>query len=140
MNNPNTSDSVNIVFYDGVCGLCDRTVQFLLKRDTAQRFKFAPLQGETAGQRTDLPADMRSIVFVANLGTAQEQLYFRSEAVLRILGCLGGFWRVVSWLRLIPRPLRDAIYDAIATRRYRWFGKFDACRVPSPELRGRFLP
>jgi predicted DCC family thiol-disulfide oxidoreductase YuxK len=140
MKTPATDESANIVFYDGVCGLCDRTVQFLLKRDIARQFKFAPLQGETARQRTDLPTDMRSIAFVANPGTAQEQLYFRSEAVLQILKQLGGFWRVVSWLRIIPRPLRDTIYNAIAQRRYRWFGKFDTCRVPSSELRGRFLP
>jgi predicted DCC family thiol-disulfide oxidoreductase YuxK len=140
MNTPITSESANIVFYDGVCGLCDRTVQFLLKHDTAQRLKFAPLQGKTAKQRTDLPDDLRSIAFVTNRGTAQEQLYFRSEAVLQILKQLGGFWRVVSWLRIIPRLLRDSIYNAIAQRRYRWFGKFDVCRVPSPEVRARFLP
>ena len=135
-----TDGSSSIVFYDGVCGLCDRTVQFLLKRDMAQRFKFTPLQGETAKRRTDLPDDLKSIAFVTNHGTAQEQLYFRSEAVLRILDQLGGIWRMVSWLRIIPRPLRDAIYNAIAQRRYRWFGKFDTCRVPSPEIRARFLP
>lgn len=140
MNTPSTSESANIVFYDGVCGLCDRTVQFLLKRDTAQRFKFAPLQGETAKQRTDLPTDLRSIAFVANHGTAKEQLYFRSEAVLRILNQLGGFWRMVSWLRIIPRSLRDALYNAIAQRRYRWFGKFDTCHVPPAEIHSRFLP
>lgn len=140
MNTPSKAESANIVFYDGVCGLCDRTVQFLLKRDTAQRLKFAPLQGEIAKRRADLPADLKSIVFVTNHGTTQEQLYFRSDAVLQILNQLGGFWRVVSWLRIIPRPLRDAIYNAIAQRRYRWFGKFDVCRVPSPEIRARFLP
>jgi predicted DCC family thiol-disulfide oxidoreductase YuxK len=140
MNTPIKSESANIVFYDGVCGMCDRTVQFLLKHDTAQRLKFAPLQGETAKQRTDLPGDLKSIAFVTNHGTAQEQLYFRSEAVLQILKQLGGFWSVVSWLRIIPRPLRDAIYNAVAQRRYRWFGKFDVCRVPTPEMRARFLP
>jgi predicted DCC family thiol-disulfide oxidoreductase YuxK len=140
MNTPITSESANIVFYDGVCGLCDRTVQFLLKHDTAQRLKFAPLQGETAKQRTDLPGDLKSIAFVTNHGTSQEQLYFRSEAALQILKQIGGFWRVVSWLRIIPRLLRDSIYNAIAKRRYRWFGKFDVCRVPSPEVRARFLP
>ena len=129
-----------IVFYDGVCGLCNHTVQFLLKRDMAQTLKFAALQGETARRRTDLPRDMKSVVFVANHGTAQEKIYFRSDAALQMLGQLGGFWRVVSWLRIIPRPIRDTIYDAIAKRRYRWFGKFDVCRVPSPEQRARFLP
>ncbi len=140
MKTPRTSESANIVFYDGVCGLCNRTVQFVLKRDQARKIVFAPLQGETAKRRVDLPDDLRSIVFVMNHGTAQEEIYFRSDAVLRILDQLGGFWRVVSWLRIIPRPLRDAIYNAIARRRYQWFGKFDKCRVPSPEVRARFLP
>jgi predicted DCC family thiol-disulfide oxidoreductase YuxK len=140
MNTPRSGESTNIVFYDGLCGLCDQTVQFLLKRDSSQLFKFAPLQGETANRRTDLPGDLRSIAFVTNHGTAQEQLYLRSEAVLRILKQLGGFWRVVSWLRIVPCPLRDAIYNGIAQRRYRWFGKFDMCHAPPPENRGRFLP
>lgn len=129
-----------IVFYDGVCGLCDRWVQFVVARDKRQALKFAPLQGETASRRTDLPEELRSVVFVANPGQPHEQIYFRSEAALRILGHLGGFWRVVSWLRIIPRPLRDGVYDAIARRRYRWFGKFETCRVPAQERRDRFLP
>lgn len=134
------ANATGIVFYDGVCGLCDRTVQFLLKRDAAQTLKFAALQGETARQRTDLPNDLKSVAFLANYGTAQEQIYFRSDAALRMLNQIGSGWRVVSWLKIVPRPIRDTIYDAIAKRRYRWFGKFDACRIPSPELRARFLP
>lgn len=130
----------SLVFYDGVCGMCDHTVQFLLDEDTAQTLKFAALQGETATRRTDLPSDLKSVVLVANHGTTQERIYFRSEAVLRILDQIGGFWRVVSWLRIIPLPLRDIVYDGIAQRRYRWFGKRDTCRIPTPESRARFLP
>lgn len=129
-----------LVLYDGVCGMCDHTVQFLLDEDASQTLKFAALQGETATRRTDVPSDLKSVAFVINYGTAQEQTYFRSEAVLRMLDQIGGFWRVVSWLRIIPRSLRDTVYDAIAQRRYRWFGKLDTCRIPSPELRARFLP
>jgi len=98
------------------------------------------LQGDAARQRNDLPAELRTVVFVTQPGTAYEQIFFRSEAALRLLDHVGGFWRVVSWLRIIPRPLRDAVYDFIAHRRYGWFGKFDTCRVPTPELRDRFLP
>ena len=151
MNPPHTGDpqnggttssdhTIGIVFYDGVCGLCDRTVKFLLKRDAARSFKFAALQGETARQRGDLPDDLKSVVFVAKSGTAQEQIYFRSDAVLQMLDQIGGFWSLVSWLRIVPRPIRDTIYDSIVKRRYRWFGKFDTCRTPSPEMRARFLP
>ncbi|TSA41444.1 MAG: DUF393 domain-containing protein [Verrucomicrobiales bacterium] len=134
------ANASGLVLYDGVCGMCDRTVQFLLKNDVTRTLKFAALQGDTARQRADLPNDLKSVAFVANHGTTQEQIYFRSEAVLRMLDQIGGFWRVVSWLRVVPRPVRDAIYDAIAKRRYQWFGKFDACHIPSPELRDRFLP
>ncbi len=129
-----------IVFYDGVCGLCDRSVHFLLAQDKRQTLRFAPLQGATARQRTDLPETLRSVVFVTQPGTAQERSYFRSDAALRLLDHVGGFWRIVSWLRVIPRAWRDWGYDVIARRRYQWFGKFDTCRVPSPELRQRFLP
>lgn len=129
-----------IVFYDGVCGLCDRSVRFLLQRDRRATLRFAPLQGETAWARPELPAELRSVVFVLRPNTAQEQIFFRSEAALRLLDHVGGGWRIVSWLRLIPRPIRDVVYGFIASRRYRWFGKFDACRIPPPEWRARFLP
>jgi predicted DCC family thiol-disulfide oxidoreductase YuxK len=129
-----------IVFYDGVCGLCDRWVRFVLKRDKQRTLRFAPLQGETAQARKDLPAELRTVVFIVQAGTAAEQIFTRSEAALRLLDHVGGFWRIMSWLRVIPRPIRDGVYDAIAQRRYRWFGKFEACRVPPPEWRERFLP
>lgn len=137
---PARTKTSGLVLYDGVCGMCDRTVQFLLEEDGSQTLKFAALQGETAKARADLPADLKSVVFVANHNTPQEKTFFRSEAILQTLDQIGGFWRVVSWLRIIPRPIRDAAYGAIAQRRYQWFGKFDTCRVPIPESRARFLP
>lgn len=129
-----------IVFYDGVCGLCDRWVRFVLKRDKQRTLRFAPLQGKTAQARKDLPAELRTVVFVLRRGASGEQIFTRSEAALRLLDHLGGCWRIVSWLRLIPRPIRDAVYDAIARHRYQWFGQFDTCPLPSPEWRDRFLP
>src|SRR6187551_2516161 len=107
-----------IVFYDGVCGLCGRWVRFVVKRNKQRTLRFAPLQGETAKARADLRAELRTIVFVVRAGTPTEQTFTRSEASLRLLDHLGGFWRLVSWLRLIPRPIRDAVYDMIAKRRY----------------------
>jgi predicted DCC family thiol-disulfide oxidoreductase YuxK len=129
-----------IVFYDGVCGLCDRWVRFILRRDKHKTLRFAPLQGVSAKARPDLPAELRTVVFVTRVGTLAEQSFARSEAALRLLDHVGGFWRLISWLRIIPRPIRDAVYDAIARRRYRWFGKFEACPLPPPEWRERFLP
>ena len=132
-----------LILYDGFCGLCDRSVQFLLRRDRAAVFAFAALQGETAaairGRHPGLEgAD--SMVLVRDAGGPGEQVLVRSSAALHALGALGGFWRLISWLRIVPRPLRDAVYDAIAKRRYRWFGKFDSCRLPAPDQAARFLP
>jgi len=129
-----------IVFYDGVCGLCDRWVRFIVKRDKQRTLRFAPLQGETAKARKDLPTELRTVIFIIRPETPQEQTFTRSEASLRLLDHIGGCWRIVSWLRLIPRPIRDWVYDGIAQRRYRWFGKFESCPVPPVEWRERFLP
>lgn len=129
-----------IVFYDGVCGLCDRWVRFLVKRDKHGSLRFAPLQGETAKTRTDLPAEMRTVIVIMSPNASNERTYLRSEAALRLLDHIGGFWRIVSWLRVIPRPIRDRVYDAIAQRRYRWFGKSDSCYLPPAASQDRFLP
>jgi len=127
-----------IVFYDGVCGLCDRTVQTLLRWDRRGRLKFAPLQGETARERlgAEAAAELKTLILVDAHGE-----FRRSSAVVRILGHLGGGYRVLGGLFwLIPRPLRDFGYNFVAARRYRWFGQFDACRLPKPNERERFLP
>lgn len=129
-----------IVFFDGVCGLCNATVDFLLARDSGHRLLFAPLQGETARKR--LPAsiapdsaELKTILFLDE-GTLRR----RSTAVLRAVAALGGIWNAALLLLLIPRPLRDFVYDVIAHNRYAWFGKRDTCRLPGPGERGRILP
>jgi predicted DCC family thiol-disulfide oxidoreductase YuxK len=133
-----------LVLFDGVCGLCDRTVQILLREDKSQVLKFAPLQGTTAEQvmsrHPEIKKGLGSLVLVENFEGENEKIFVRSEGVFRILGPLGGIWTIVSWLRLIPRPVRDAVYDWVARNRYEWFGKFEECRIPSPETRARFRP
>lgn len=136
-----------LVLYDGVCGLCDRTVQFLLAEDRGAVLSFAPLQGETATAvlahqgHQPLPGDvMKSVVFVRDLGTARQAILVRSAGALAILAALGGFWRVVAALRAVPRPLRDAVYDWIARHRYAWWGRFEVCKLPAPAVQARFLP
>ncbi len=126
-----------IVFFDGVCGLCNGFVDFILAWDPGGRFRFAALQGETfrgvdlgearAGQPT-------SIVLWDN-----HRAYIKSDAVLRIFEGLGGGWALLTLLRLVPASGRDFVYDLVASNRYRWFGKRDTCRLPSPEERDRFL-
>jgi len=128
-----------IVFFDGVCGLCNRFVDWVIRRDGRGRFVFAPLQGATARAmgvepRTEDPA-LWSIVLVDASGVRK-----RSDAVLLIAAELGGAYRLATTVRWIPRPLRDWVYDRIARRRYRFFGKRAACRVPTEAEQDRFLP
>ena len=132
-----------IVLFDGVCALCDRTVQFLLKKDKQGVLKFAPLQGPTATailkRHPEIEDNTRSVILVQNHDTASESISVRSQAILECLSALGGFWRVVSLLRIIPPFVRDAVYNFIARNRYRWFGKYDECIVPPPEMKERFM-
>jgi predicted DCC family thiol-disulfide oxidoreductase YuxK len=134
----------SVVLYDGVCGLCNRYVQFVLARDRRGRFQFAPLQGPFAARALarhglvapDVPD---SIVLLEAAGTPAERARLRSDAVLRIVAQLGGAWRLATVLRVIPGFLRDAVYAVVARIRYRIFGRLDSCAVPPPSARGRFL-
>ena len=135
---------MTIVFYDGVCGLCDRLVHFLLTRDRAARLRFAPLLGELA--RRDLlprghdPADLDSIVVIAGWQSPAPRLLTRSRAVLHAAGQLGAGWRALAAIaRVVPQRMADAVYAAVARRRYRMFGRLHACPLPRPEWRDRFL-
>jgi predicted DCC family thiol-disulfide oxidoreductase YuxK len=127
-----------IIFFDGVCGLCNHWIDFLLARDRTQQFRFAPLQGETARDSLGQTASesLSSVVLLDGTGT-----YRKSDAVWRMLIRLGGMWALAGWLlRLVPRPIRNWGYDFVAKRRYRWFGEKATCRLPTPAERARFLP
>jgi predicted DCC family thiol-disulfide oxidoreductase YuxK len=127
-----------IVLFDGVCNLCNDTVRFVLARDLEGRFKFAPLQsgaGRALLTKYGLSADLLGTVVLIEDGRAFE----RSDAALRIAAGLGGAWLALGALRLVPRPLRDALYDWIARNRYRWFGRREECALPTPDQRHRFL-
>lgn len=126
-----------IVFFDGVCGLCNSSVDFIQSEDHRHIFKFSPLQGDTARRilAAETLVDLKSIVYVDEKGQ-----YERSSAILRIGTRLGNLW-TVAWLGfLVPASLRNALYDFIARHRYRWFGKKEACRIPTAEERAYFLP
>jgi predicted DCC family thiol-disulfide oxidoreductase YuxK len=137
-------DGETLVFYDGLCGLCDKLVQFLLPRDRGGALRFAELQGEVA--RRELmahgydPTDLDTVYVIANWTTPRQRVLTRSRAILHAIESLGGFWSPAARLaRLIPAPLADRVYDFVARRRYRVFGKFDACPLPRPEWRDRFV-
>lgn len=125
------------MFFDGTCGLCDRSVTFLFERDPRHALLFAPLQGETAEGR--LPAAKRENLDSIVLWRDGEMLE-RSTAVLTALALTGGPWKAVAAVALaVPRGVRDAVYDWVAKRRYRLFGRSETCRLPSPEERAYFL-
>ncbi len=134
---------MHVVFFDGVCGLCHHTVQFLLKNDRHDRLRFAPLQSEFA--RTALPplgidpSKLDSVVVVADRGEPTERAYARSRAVLFAMGELGGMYAPFKLLLWVPSFLLDPFYAIVAKTRYRLFGKRDACAVPSAEDRAKFL-
>lgn len=127
-----------VVLFDGVCNLCNSSVNFVIDRDPDGYFKFAALQDEkVAPLRARFgitPEYLDSILLVED-----GQCYRESTAALRIARRLKGAWPLLYGFILVPRPLRDVVYRWIARNRYRWFGKRDTCRIPTPELRARFV-
>ncbi len=127
-----------IVFFDGVCGLCNRSVDFLMRHDRTGQLHFSTLQGTTAGRMLPVfyTEDLDSVVLYQ-----EGELYHRSDAILRAMKYLGGGCRIFAMcMLLIPSPLRDLGYRLIARYRYPWFGMRDVCRIPTEEERRRFLP
>lgn len=134
--------SPELLFYDGHCGLCHRAVKFVLEHDrTGEAFRFAPLQGETFQSRV-APEKRAGLPDSVVVLTADGNLLTRSSAFLHIFRRLGGGWRVLAGvLAVIPRPVRDAIYNTIARIRYRVFGRRDdLCPIVPADLRARFDP
>ncbi len=126
-----------ILFFDGVCAVCDGFVDWVIERDAAARFRFAPLQGKAAADRGLAMDDWREASFVLEAGGER---HGASDAVLRVLLMLGGAWLPVARLALwIPHAIRDRAYRFVARRRYGWFGQKEACRIPTPDERARFL-
>jgi predicted DCC family thiol-disulfide oxidoreductase YuxK len=133
-----------IILYDGVCGLCNRLVQFLLKHDRHDRLRYASLQSDFATKVLERhgidPKDLDTLHVVENYDQPSERVLQRSDAVLRAGRELGGLWSALASLaKVIPRPLRDLFYRFVARNRYRVFGKYDTCMLPDPKQRSRFL-
>jgi predicted DCC family thiol-disulfide oxidoreductase YuxK len=127
----------DIVIFDGVCNLCARSVQFILRHESEPRFQFSPVQS-AAGARI-LDAHGFSAADVDTFVLASEgKVYTRSTAALRIARHFKGAWRLLLVLWVVPRPVRDALYNFVARNRYSWYGKSDSCMVPTPELSARF--
>jgi predicted DCC family thiol-disulfide oxidoreductase YuxK len=125
-----------IVLFDDVCSLCNASVQFIISRDLRSVFRFASLQGETGKvlrEKFGVP-EVDSLVLLEN-----GRYYTKSSAALRICRRLAGVWKLFYIFWLVPKPLRDYIYDFVAKHRYEWFGKRDHCLIPTPDIRARFL-
>jgi predicted DCC family thiol-disulfide oxidoreductase YuxK len=143
MTAPDPSPPPAIIVFDGVCVLCNGWVRFLLRHDRRERYRFAAMQG-TVGRRLLIdngldPDDPISFLLVEYDRGAAPRVSTDSDAVRRVIAGLGGAWRLAALSAVLPRALRDALYRFVARNRYRWFGRHDACVVPSVEERSRFL-
>ena len=132
-----------ILLYDGVCGLCNRLTQFLLKRDTRDRLRFASLQSEFAAailNRHGKDAhDLDTVYVVKHYEQPTEVLLNRSDAILFLAQQLGGIWSLAAVGKILPRWLRDRVYNLVARNRYKVFGKHETCMLPEPKHRRKFL-
>ncbi len=128
-----------VIFFDGVCNLCNGAVQFTIERDQKNIFRFASLQSEYA--KTELAPfninheDLDSFILLEN-----ERVYKQSTAALRVAKKLNGLWPLLYGFIIIPRFIRDAVYNYIAKNRYKWFGKQESCWIPTSELKNKFYP
>lgn len=125
-----------VILFDGVCNLCNGAVKFVIRHDKNAYFKFAPLQSEIASRLVTDKNLSRANTFLL---FEQGKLYKRSTAALRVCLHLNGAWKLLYGLIIVPGFIRDALYDIVAKNRTRWFGKKDACMIPSDNLRSRFL-
>jgi predicted DCC family thiol-disulfide oxidoreductase YuxK len=126
-----------VLLYDGLCAMCNRAVLFVLKRDHTHSIRFAPLQGELAGAtlaRHPSLADEDSIIFLRG-----DEVLVKSDAALAVATYLSAPWRFLSHFKLVPRPLRDAVYDLVARNRFRVAKRYESCPLPPADVRERFL-
>lgn len=132
-------EAKKIILFDGVCNLCNGAVQFIIKRDKKSVFKFASLQSEIGKQLTKergIDTELLDSIILIEPGIAY---YSKSTAALEIMKSFGGIWNATRLFTILPEGFRDIVYDFIAKNRYKWFGQKDACMIPSPELKSRFL-
>jgi predicted DCC family thiol-disulfide oxidoreductase YuxK len=140
---PSGSQGAHLVLYDGVCGLCSRLLQFLLKHDHRAVFNFASLQSATGKAMVARwggnPDELTSFYVLANYRTGHARMFSRSSAALFVAGELGWPWKVAVLMRVLPTSILDRVYDVVAQSRYRVFGRYEQCLTPRPEFRCRFV-
>ncbi len=131
-------NETHIILFDGVCNLCNGTVQFLIKRDPKAKFKFASLQSEE-GQALLRDFDLSTSDFDTFVYINEGKYYLKSSAALHVLKELGGIWKSFYAFIIVPKKARDFLYNFVVRNRYNWFGERDSCMVPTSELKDRFL-
>ncbi|HEY5124496.1 MAG TPA: DCC1-like thiol-disulfide oxidoreductase family protein [Ignavibacteria bacterium] len=128
----------SLILFDGVCNFCNSSVNFIIRRDKKNIFRFASLQSET-GQKCLSEFNFSQTEFDTIILIEKGELYTRSTAALRIAKSIRGIWKLFYIFIIIPRPIRNYFYDLLSRNRYKWFGKRYACRIPSEEEKNRFL-
>lgn len=129
---------MEVILFDGVCNLCNNTVNWIISHDKKNRFKFASLQsdyGRHVIEQFNITAHYPDTIVLLD----NDKVYLRSVAVLRILKDLGGFYNLVHIFIIIPSPVLDFFYNIVAKYRYSWFGKRTVCRVPEASLKQKFI-
>jgi predicted DCC family thiol-disulfide oxidoreductase YuxK len=133
----------HIVLYDGICGLCNNFVKFVLQHDHNQKFLFASLQSDFAyralSKHNRNPKDLNTVFVIVDYGLKSERLLVRAKAAIYVLSELGNAWRLCALFNLLPDALLDAAYNLIAKNRYSWFGKYDSCQMPDTATMTRFI-
>jgi predicted DCC family thiol-disulfide oxidoreductase YuxK len=140
---PSVAEGAHLILYDGVCGLCSRLVEFILKHDHRGVFTFASLQSATGRAIVERcagnPDELTSFYVLANYRTGHARMFSRSSSALFVARELGWPWKVAVLMRVLPTAILDRVYDVVAQSRYRIFGRHEQCLAPRPEFRSRFL-
>lgn len=132
-------ENKKIILFDGVCNLCNGAIQFIIKRDKKDNFRYAPLQsaiGRKFLQERNIDTSEIDSIILIEPGVAY---YTKASAALKIGQNFGGVWSLVQVFEWIPESISNFFYDIIAKNRYKWFGKKEACMIPTPELKAKFL-
>ncbi|SEO23293.1 Predicted thiol-disulfide oxidoreductase YuxK, DCC family [Flavobacterium sp. CF108] len=128
-----------IILFDGVCNLCNGAVQFIIKHDKNDIFRFAALQSDLGKEICNYIGVDQTKIDSIILYNPDVAYYYKSSAVIEIANDLGGFYSLLSVFKILPEKLRNYIYDYIAKNRYKWYGKKESCMIPTPELKAKFL-